>query len=276
MLSISTSATPPELGGGIDDDLVAPVRAPDGRALLGLVGGEIGFRDDPAVGLHLLGDAIGNPAFVEGVGAAVSDRAEGLCQVGLNEPIAFLPFAAAGLAEGSDRGGKRRHRARHLAVEPARESCRHREALGEADRRRHDVLPRELAELLVRELHAPHRARHARREIAGGGEAPNDLSVGSEIHRRRRRERRLLAVVERRHVAGRRADDHEAAAADVAGGRVRHGQRKRSRDRRVDGVPAPGEHRGAGIARRRRHADDQAVLRRDAQVGLRARRQSPR
>ncbi len=140
-------------------DVVALVSAFDRCAFLGLVSGEISLRDNPAVRLHLFSDAVGDPSFVEGVGAAVGDGTEGLGQVGLDEPIAFLPFAAARLPEGSDRSGKGSHRARHLAVEPACESCRHREALGEADRRRHDILPRQLAELLMRELHAPHRAR---------------------------------------------------------------------------------------------------------------------
>ena len=53
-------------------------------------------------------------------------------------------------------------------------------------------------------------------------------------------------------VAG--AIDHESAAADVAGGRVRHGQRERGRDRGVDGVAAALDDLAADLRTRCRSA----------------------
>ena len=47
---------------------------------------------------------------------------------------------------------------------------------------------------------------------------------------------------------------------------MRDGQREGGRDRGVDGVAARREHRRAGIARRRRDAHDQPVLRRHAEI----------
>ena len=58
-----------------------------------------------------------------------------------------------------------------------------------------------------------------------------------------------------------RAHDHEAAAADVAGRRVRDGQREGGRDGRVHRVAAARQHRRAGIAGGRRRADHQSVRR---------------
>ena len=52
---------------------------------------------------------------------------------------------------------------------------------------------------------------------------------------------------------------------------MRDGERKRRRHSGVNGVPTLREDGGAGVARRRGHAHDQAVLRRDAKVRLRAR-----
>ena len=95
------------------------------------------------------------------------------------------------------------------------------------------------------------------------------LPVGVEVHRRRRLERRALAVVDRDRRALGRPDHHEAAAADVAGARVRHGQRECGRHRGVDGVAALSQNRRADVRRRCGRRDDHAVLRRDdAGVGL--------
>ena len=150
------------------DDLVAAVGAAYRRALLGLVGGEILLRDQPAVGLHVLGDAIGDPALVEGVGAVGGDRAQRLAEIAR--------------ARG-DRPRPTRRRPACRTRRPTRETAPSRPAargsgcararptsgspLGQRDAGHDDVLPRQLAELLVRELEAAHGAGHARREVAG-------------------------------------------------------------------------------------------------------------
>ena len=169
------------------DDVVAAVGAAHRRALLGLVGGEIVLRDEPAVRLHVVGDAVGNPSLVERVGAAVADRAQRLRQVGQDQPVACRPFAAARLAVGRDRRGKRRHRSLHLAVEAAGEARREREAVRERHRWGDDVLPRQLAELLVRAARgrARCRARPARDSRRRSG-ARSIFAVGAEVHRPRR------------------------------------------------------------------------------------------
>ena len=51
-----------------------------------------------------VGDAIGDPSLVEGVGTAVGDRAQRLARDRQHEPIARRPRAAARLAVRRDRG----------------------------------------------------------------------------------------------------------------------------------------------------------------------------
>ncbi len=162
------------------DDVVAEERALDRRALLRAIAGEIGFADQAAVCRHVLGDAIGDPAGVERVRPVGRDRleasrpdpAERCRSPAAHAPPPGLPYAAT-------EAGKRciGPPSRTLVVEPARERRRHREALLRELRGRHDdVLPRQLAELLVRERHAAHGARHARREIAGRRQAADRCS----------------------------------------------------------------------------------------------------
>ncbi len=123
----------------------------------------------------------------------------------------------------------------------------------------------------MRGFEAANGARHAGREVSGGGQRAIDAAVLLEIHRRRRRERRLLAEVERRRRSRRRPHDHEAAAADVAGRRMRHRQREGGGHRGIDRVATAREHRRAGIAGRRRRAHDDPRRRGSAQVHGRCR-----
>ena len=129
MFSISISATPPELGGAIDTISKPAERAAHRRALLGLVLREVLFGDQPAVGRHVVGDAIGDPSLVERVGTIGRNRAQRLAEILEHEPIAAGPRAAARLAVGRDRGRKLAHRARRSAVESARQRRRNREAV---------------------------------------------------------------------------------------------------------------------------------------------------
>ena len=57
--------------------------------------GEIVLADDPAVRLHVLGDPVGDPPSVEGVGPVGRDRAQRASQFAEDDPISLSPLAAA-------------------------------------------------------------------------------------------------------------------------------------------------------------------------------------
>jgi len=198
-------------------------------------------------------------------------------EVGQHQPVARGPLPAARLAVGRDGGRVLRHHAaqvspvalgrNELRIETAGERAREREAfVGKFDRRRDEILPRQVAEAVVRELQAANGAGHARGEIAFVGQVDVDLAV-AQIHRARGFAGRLLAVVECRDLAVGGAHDHESAAADVAGARMGHREREGGGDGSVHGIATSGENRGAGVARGRRRAYDHPVFRRDALVG---------
>ena len=197
-------------------------RALDRRALLRAIAGEIGFADQPAVCRHVLGDAIGDPPGVERVRPIGRDRLQRRRQIRLNEPIAGSPMCRRQVCHTrrprrESAAWARPHGASPLsprASDPAIAKALRRELGGRHD----DVLPGELAELLMRERHAAHGARHARGEIPGRVRRPSIFPSWPDIHRRRRLSRRDLAIVERRRPPVGRAHDHEAAAAEIAGG----------------------------------------------------------
>ena len=88
MFSISMRATPPELDGAIEmisKSLYVPSHR---RALLRLVRGQVFLRDQAAVGLHVGGDRVGNPALVEGVRTVGRNGAQRLAEVRLDEAVA--------------------------------------------------------------------------------------------------------------------------------------------------------------------------------------------
>ena len=118
------------------DDLEPAVGALERRAFLRLIRGEILFRDQTAVGLHVRRDQIGDRPFVESVRAAFGDGAQRLAQVGQDETIAFvpvpppaLPYAATEAANGFIAPCTSRFR-------PSRKAGGHREALLREHRRR--------------------------------------------------------------------------------------------------------------------------------------------
>ena len=111
----------------------------------------------------------------------------------------------------------------------------------EPDRRRDQLRERELARavFLVRERKPRDRAGHADAERRVARLARIGLALLVEEHVARHRGRRGLAVVDRdRLVAAREMHQHEAAAADIAGLRMRDGEREADRDRGVDRVAA--------------------------------------
>jgi hypothetical protein len=86
MFSISMRATPPELGGGIETISNAPV-FPRTGLLFRAIGGEVFAGDEPAVRLHVIGDAIGNPPVVEHVSAFAGDGPKGLAEIGQHQTV---------------------------------------------------------------------------------------------------------------------------------------------------------------------------------------------
>ena len=86
-------------------------------------------------------------------------------------------------------------------------------------------------------MQAGHGSRHADRKIAVVMEFGAVQAV-SQPHRRRRPCGRLLSEVVRHGLAAGGPVHHEAAAADVAGHWMRHGERERGGDCRVNrGAP---------------------------------------
>ena len=218
-------ATPPELGGGIETISNAPYFPRTGfrsfARLARAICSEVFPGDEPAVRLHVIGDAIGNPPLVEHVSAVTSDGPKGLTEIGQHQTVPRGPFSAARLAIGGHRRREWLHRAGDLRVQIAREACGEDEAfLGKTHGRHHHVFPGQLSGV---------------REIA------YDLPIVPEVHRPGRSVRRALAVVKGRHFAGGSSNDHEATAADVARAWMRNRQRESGCDRGVNGVAAPGK-----------------------------------
>ena len=240
------------------------------RALLRFVLREILRGDEPAVLLHVTRKGFGNPPRVERVGSVVGNRLERLAEIGEDDPVSLLPVAPAGLAVGRDRRRVLAHRAAQLRVEVARQiRVQHEAVARERHRGLDQPLPRQRAQLGVRERKAAHAARHTRREVAVRRQRAVDVAVGAEIHRRRRRAGSLLAEVERARRAVGHPHDDEAAAADVAGRGMRDRERERRCDGRVDRVASVGQYGRADIRCERRRRDDEAGARRNTRgLGL--------
>jgi hypothetical protein len=213
-----------------------------------LIGREILFGHDPAVGLHVPLDGIGNPSGVKSIGTIFRDGAQRPAQIFEHEPVAGRPFAAARFAVGFDRRGKFSHPARELGVQTPGQDLRHDEpVLGQPHGRQHDRFPGQAAQFLVRQGQAAHGAGNAGREVTGRGQAPIDIAGGVQVHPQRGLERRLFAIVDRRHLAGRQADEHEAATANVARRGMRDGEGQAGRDGGIHGISALLQDRRADI-----------------------------
>src|ERR1043165_3056699 len=70
---------------------MATIDSVDRPALDRSIAGEVVGADQPAAELHLLNDLIGHLSSVESLLTAFHDVNERFFQVGLNEPVAFLP-----------------------------------------------------------------------------------------------------------------------------------------------------------------------------------------
>ena len=116
----------------------------------------------------------------------------------------------------------------------------------EFDGRLHQGVPLQPTMTLVRFPKAGDRARHADGAMTGQAEAVDHLAVLVEVHVARGGGGRDLAIVEERGLAV-HVREHEAAAAQIAGFRVRDGQRERARDGGIDGIAAGLEDAGGGF-----------------------------
>ncbi len=249
------------------NDLVTSIGAADRLPLFGLVRREIVLGNEAAVRFHVVGDAIGNPSCVKSLGSVVGDCAQRLREIAENQAISRRPPTAARLRVSCNRRRKPGHASLQLTVQRAGERLRQREPVFRQTDRRHDDLPPwKLAEPLVRQLQPSNGAGHAGCKIAGSRQAAVDLAVGAEVHRASRFERCFLPIVERGDLTRGRSDNHEAPSADVSGSGMGHRQSESGRDGCVDGISSGCEHSGARVARRRRDAHDESVLRRHAEV----------
>ena len=71
-------------------DLIAAIFTANRRTLHGLVVGEVGFGDKPAVFFHLAGNLVGDSPFIEGVRAVLGNQLQAFPQILLHQPIAFF------------------------------------------------------------------------------------------------------------------------------------------------------------------------------------------
>ncbi len=147
------------------DDIVAAIAAAHRRALDRAVILQIVRRHDAAGAAHRGRDLRGGTAFVEGARPAVGDRLQGVGEIELQQPVAFMQRLAAVEEDAGRRGPARQPlfcmRQGVGGVVLDREAL-----LGQAYRRRNQVGERELAGavFLVRQRQACHRAGHADRK----------------------------------------------------------------------------------------------------------------
>ena len=227
----------------------AAVVDPDRLLALGLELGEIGFADRHPGGGARGGEAAGEGAAVEALGAVAGDLLEGAGEIGLHD-------------RGADRG---RHAVRQEDRGAAPVGAEGREMLaGEVPVMRgraepvacvmdgfgEQVAPRQTAELAVHRAEAGDHARHRDRHRPGARDAAG-IALGGRGKRRR------AGGVEH-HGAARPGIEHviERVAAEPRHHRLDHRERERGRDRRIDRVAAGAQRQEPGLRRQR-------VVRRD-------------
>ena len=188
------------------------------------------------MGLHVISEATGDLAFVEGVGAVVGDLLQRPGKVGLPEDLAGPEEFAARLVEGTLPSGA----LSHPLLGPAEDEGlvrRQNDPLRRQPPGRHDhVLPGQPAIPLVRQSQARHRAGYGRGPVAAGG-LGRLLALAVDEHVQPRRRRRDRAEVDDDGLPRPgNMDQHEAIAADIA--RPRQCDRKDEAygDSGIDGV----------------------------------------
>ena len=104
MLSICTSAMPPELGRRRAEDGVVAVSAADRRADFRLVAAEVGRGDETSSGRHFRHDLIGDRTGVESIGTVGGDACQGTGEIRLRKTVTRSSMIAHG-PEARIRGG---------------------------------------------------------------------------------------------------------------------------------------------------------------------------
>ena len=198
-------------------------------------------------------DLPGDGTAIEGRLPARRDSRQGPGEVRLAEPLAHR-VGPSGVEEhpprrriGQELGGVLAEQLDILRLE-------HEPVPREGDGRRQQSGPRHRAIPPPRVFQPRDRARGSDAQVAVQALLRVRLAVGVQVHVRRGGQRRALAEVDEGVYAGfaprgRRVDHHEPAAADVAAAGMDHGQGVADRHRRIDGIPAPAQHRGADIRR---------------------------
>ena len=226
------------------DDLAAAIASCERRAVLDLIGREVGGGDEATALLDGGGKFGGNGTFVEArrIGG---DALEGAGEFRLSEAVTGLEEIAVAL-EDAARIGK--HSEVLCGGKVARFFLRQNVALaGEADRRGHHPRQREPAIGLLRIDKPRDRAGNANGLVAGNGKASDDVALRVEIHSGAGGGGGALAVVEEVGLARLHADEHEAATAEVSGLREDDGQRESYGHRRVHRIAAGFEDFDAGV-----------------------------
>ncbi len=206
------------------------------------------------------GDRGGDRTAVERVRSGLGDQRQGLCQIGLDQPVAGAVGASVrpqekprrlgilGETPGLCRDGRGIGRTEHKAV------------AGERDRRRHHRGAAEPAIFGEGMVEAHHRARHPGGAIAVEARLAHHRAGCIEEHAGVRSARCGFAEIDDAVLAIGAVDQHEPAAADIAAARVDHGQRIADRDGRVDRIAAGGENAQPDRAGLMLGGDDHAAL----------------
>ncbi len=223
----------------------------DGDRLLalGLELGEIGFAHRHAGGGAGSGEAAGERAAIEALGALAGDLFEGAGEIGLHDrgtehrrrSIVEKHRGAAPV------GGKGRAM---LAGEVPVMRGRAEAVAGVMDRFGEQVMPRQPAELAVHRAEPGDEARHRDRHRPGARDAAG-IALGG------RRQRRRAGGVEHHRTPARGIEDMvEPVAAEPRHHRLDHRERERGRDRRIDRIAAGAQRQQPGLR-------GQRVVRRD-------------
>jgi len=239
---------------------ISPVRKLDGVTPGCSVSLEILVGDDPASTLHLGYDEVGGLAPIEPVRAVVPNPPECRGQPRQRKRLAHLGHVPVGQERGCR--GREPCQAVARAQQVAAETLVDHEALGQPDRRLHQVRPRQGAEALVGLPQPHHRAGDA------GSEMPHHGLVGKvarliEEHVPGRRAGSLLPVVQCGGRPVRHPHHHEPTTADVSGFGIHDGQGQGDRDGCVYSVTAGPHDVYAYLAGIHVRADHHATLGRD-------------
>ena len=237
------------------DDLEAAVAAPDRRPDPGDIIGQVFPRHDPAVGLHVPLDQLGDPAPVKGVGAVPGDGLQRGRQVGLRKNPSRLKGNSvrqknpAALVETLQERDGRFQR-------PAEVFLHHETAAGQVDGGLQQAAPGKRPETPPGQVEPGHGTRNPGCQVADGGQLRNHLSRGIQVQVAAGGGGGHLAIVHGDLPAGPGVVvEQESPASHVAGDGVRHSEGEAHGDGGVDGVAALSLHIHARLAGQRVGAD---------------------